>query len=219
MEQNPEMSMSALNLLLVNFVNGEVINPIWGQDLRVPKTKDAIEKDEGSNIENFTIDIDNFLLYADDTSVKCAVMTGSSVGSSSHGLDLDSVCVISNEGFAGSTIEDYAPDTRGRDDKRSLDCENINAKNSYFGGKNIFRNLKGGIIRDSIICGVDVLKDAWGGLILENVIIIDQNGVRHIKRKEYPRERPYIRPTKPYEAKPYRGEVGGNSFIPKKPIR
>jgi len=147
---------------------------------RKPKRSENLWFAEGAHIENGDIDIDNFYHSANNSSMMDSVVTGSHFAALAHRLILNRVMVFSYEGLAGSSSSEYVADSREKDNKRSLNSESLIATDCILYGKNMARNLNGGTLRNVVIGGVGVLKDATGVRGI-NVTIIDENGVRFLK--------------------------------------
>lgn len=198
------------------YIKEHMVYPRLGRNLRVPKTPDNLYNDENSTLENFEIEIDGFLHTADGTTVKQAFLGGDAVGMSAHNLHLENVFVISKDAFAGSPDSSEIPDLRGMDNKRTLDCEYLFAVNSVFDARNFGRNLKGGRLERVYIRGAGALKDAWGGLELIDCVIEGQNNNQPIT-KRFPLGRPDLK--RKDNSSVINRFIGGNTFVPKKPVR
>lgn len=181
-----------------SYIKRELVDKHF-KNLAQPKRMDALYDAEGGNLENVEIEIDNFLHSANGVSVKNGYIEGNNVGASSDGIHLENVILVSEEGFAGSTVSDEVNDIRGIGGKRSLDCQNLYARNCVLTGKNIGRNAKRAVLVDCVVDSEGGFEDAWGGSEFIRVVVRGQNGNKPISKK-FPLARPLTSRQKPENA-------------------
>lgn len=169
-----------------DYIADKLTLPMLGE-LSKPRYNDNLYFQEGGVIPNADINIANFLHSAREVTIEHSRVRGMYIGSASKHIKVIDSYIEGYGVFAGGEIEGEEKQGNRFESKSDMtfDCENVFFENSIINGDLALRNVKGGVIRNCIVFGEDVLKHAWGGLLLENVIIVDATGEHKIGKKRY----------------------------------